>query len=210
MNSTGTFEPEAANRSWSSKPSRPLMCTSITRHAARSSSDDSRISSADENVATSNPLAAISRRSARSKDTSSSTTQTTGTGSLGAAPPETRSFSAGVIPCSRSGTRHSTAGPRQSAMRLWSNASSSEGLQGLGPWRLEPGLLRHSHQVRHRFGLHLLHDAAAVHLDRLLGCAELGGDLLVEHAGHQQHQHLALARGEDGQPLFDRRPLDVE
>src|SRR5215468_8713713 len=44
--------------------------------------------------------------------------------------------------------------------------------------------------------LHLLHDTAAMDLDGLLGRTELGSDLLVQHPGRDQLEHLALARSQ--------------
>src|SRR6516165_3389962 len=44
--------------------------------------------------------------------------------------------------------------------------------------------------------LHLLHDATAMDLDGFLGRAQLGSDLLVQHAGGDQLEHLPLARSE--------------
>src|SRR5215471_5308149 len=44
--------------------------------------------------------------------------------------------------------------------------------------------------------LHLLHDTTAMDFDGLLGRTELGRDLLVQHPGRDQLEHLALARSE--------------
>ena len=41
---------------------------------------------------------------------------------------------------------------------------------------------------------HLLHDMAAMNLDRDLAEADLAGDLLVHQPGRDQRHHLALAR----------------
>src|SRR6516162_2810873 len=53
-----------------------------------------------------------------------------------------------------------------------------------------------AYQRRCGTNLHLLHDATAMDLDGFLGRAQLGSDLLVEHAGRDQLEHLSLARGE--------------
>ena len=52
----------------------------------------------------------------------------------------------------------------------------------------------HSHQLGKRSGTHLLHDLAAMNLDRDLADAQLGRGLFVEKAAHDQRQDLALAR----------------
>ena len=51
----------------------------------------------------------------------------------------------------------------------------------------------YSHQLGKRSGLHLLHDLAALNLERDLADAELGRSLLVEKTAHDQRQHLPLA-----------------
>ena len=55
-------------------------------------------------------------------------------------------------------------------------------------------MVGHPNQLRQRAGVHLLHHLRPVHFDRLLRNPELGGDLLVEEAGHDEPHHLALAR----------------
>src|SRR5262249_25539658 len=54
----------------------------------------------------------------------------------------------------------------------------------------------HPDQVRQRTRRHLLHHPGAMDLDRLLADAQLPGDLLVDQAGGDQREHLALAGGE--------------
>ena len=69
-------------------------------------------------------------------------------------------------------------------------------------WGLAACLARSAQPVRHAdelgegAGLHLLHDAGAVDLDRLLGRAQLGAHLLVEQAGDDEAEDLALTGGE--------------
>src|SRR5206468_6171938 len=80
----------------------------------------------------------------------------------------------------------------------------SEGISkgGANLWA-ETDLLGHPDQRGHRFRPHLLHHAAAVDLDRLLGGAKLARDLLVEHAGDHECEHLALTRRETVHPALD-------
>src|SRR2546426_3927867 len=63
---------------------------------------------------------------------------------------------------------------------------------------------REPNQLGRRSGAHLLQDPGAVHLDRLLANAERGRNLLVQHSGHDEGEHLGLARGQrfDAPPDF--------
>ena len=56
---------------------------------------------------------------------------------------------------------------------------------------------------------HLLHDAGAVHLDRLLRNAEVVGDLLVEPSAHDPVEYLSLSGRKPGEPLRELRPIAV-
>ena len=62
-------------------------------------------------------------------------------------------------------------------------------------------------QLGDRVHVHLLHAPGAVHLDRLLGGAEIGRDLLVQAPGHDVRQHLALARRQRREQRLGRRAL---
>ena len=57
-------------------------------------------------------------------------------------------------------------------------------------------LVCHPHQVRQGDRLHHAHDVPAVDLHGGFTRAEVGGKLLVEHAGNYQAHDLALARGQ--------------
>src|SRR5204862_5455371 len=52
-----------------------------------------------------------------------------------------------------------------------------------------------------------LHRMAPMNLDRLLRNAQLTGDLLVEHPGDHEPQHVALARGQSGEAPLDHNAL---
>jgi len=56
--------------------------------------------------------------------------------------------------------------------------------------------IRHSHQLGQRFRLHLAHDIAAMNLHGNLANVEIGGDLLVQTAGHHQRHHFSFARAQ--------------
>src|SRR5262245_35288405 len=64
-------------------------------------------------------------------------------------------------------------------------------------------LLGHPDEIGDGARLHLLHDAAPVDLDRLLGDAEIPRDLLVELAGDDVEENLALARGEGVEAVLE-------
>ena len=51
----------------------------------------------------------------------------------------------------------------------------------------KPKLVRHAHQIDHRFRMHLVRDLAAVNLDGHLAQPEMGGNLLVRPPGHDEH-----------------------
>lgn len=55
-------------------------------------------------------------------------------------------------------------------------------------------LLCQAREIGDRTHVHLPHHAGAVNLDGLLDNAEIAGDLLVQPAGHDVAEHLALAR----------------
>ena len=57
-------------------------------------------------------------------------------------------------------------------------------------------LLCLSDQFRQRLDVHLPHHPPAMHFDRLFTRAERRGNLLVQHSGHYQAQHLVLAAGQ--------------
>src|SRR4029077_20218784 len=62
-----------------------------------------------------------------------------------------------------------------------------------------------SDELGERAGLHLLHDAGAVHLYGLLADAQLGPDLLVQHPGHHEGEDLGFPWGEGRDAVPDRR-----
>src|SRR6476620_3439092 len=64
--------------------------------------------------------------------------------------------------------------------------------------------LGHEHELGKRLRVHLSHDVAAVDLNRYLGDAHLGGNLLVHESGGDQRHDLPLARGQ----LFEE-PLEL-
>src|SRR5439155_24629774 len=68
-------------------------------------------------------------------------------------------------------------------------------------------LLRHPHQFGERPSLHLPHHLAPMHLDGDLAGAELGGDLLVQHARYHQAHDLALARRQQVVPFAQTREI---
>src|SRR5262249_40417920 len=90
-------------------------------------------------------------------------------------------------------------------MASWSDRRRAEAL--LAP--VEPHGLRHPHELGHRVRPPLPHDAAPGGLDGSLRRAELAGDLLVEHAPHDEAEDLPLARRESGDPLLDGRALGL-
>jgi hypothetical protein len=49
------------------------------------------------------------------------------------------------------------------------------------------------HNLGERTGLHFLHGAPAVRLDRDFADLQLAGDFLIENAIHDQRHHLSLA-----------------
>src|SRR5262249_55592736 len=63
------------------------------------------------------------------------------------------------------------------------------------------------HQLGHGARLHLRHDVPALLLDGRFGRAQLAGDLLVEEAGDDPCQHVALARRERSAPAPKLRAL---
>src|SRR5262245_54247458 len=69
------------------------------------------------------------------------------------------------------------------------------------------GAAHQPNQVGERSGAHLLHDVRAVHLDGLLGGAELQRDLLVQLAGDHAVEHLALAARQAAQAVVEDQDL---
>jgi endonuclease/exonuclease/phosphatase family metal-dependent hydrolase len=57
---------------------------------------------------------------------------------------------------------------------------------------LDSGPFGHADQLGQGLGPHLLHDSAAMHLDRLLGDLELSGDDLIEHTGDHVGHNLVF------------------
>jgi len=55
----------------------------------------------------------------------------------------------------------------------------------------------------HGFGLHFLHDPAAVDLDGLQGGAPLRGDILVHHALGHEMKNFQLPGGQGVHAMFD-------
>ena len=87
--------------------------------------------------------------------------------------------------------RTNNSGVRRCLILECQRRRSSLRMPGAGHRYFErPG---HSHQLGKRSGLHLLHDIAAMNLERDLADAQLGRSLLVEKAAHDQRQHLPLA-----------------
>ena len=65
-----------------------------------------------------------------------------------------------------------------------------------------PGMTRHqADQRRHGLDAQLVHDAAAMHLDRLFARPELEGNLLVEQTKGDARAYFALAFSESRQPV---------
>src|SRR5258706_1271847 len=71
----------------------------------------------------------------------------------------------------------------------------------------DPGALGQPDQLRHRFDLHLFHDAGAMDLDGFFGGSDVDGGLLVEAAADHMRQNLVFARGEGCQTPADLRHL---
>src|SRR5262245_21292445 len=63
------------------------------------------------------------------------------------------------------------------------------------------------HQLGDRVHTELAHDLRAMRLHGALGGAQGGSHLLVQHAGHEQVEHLSLARGELVEAGLDRADL---
>jgi hypothetical protein len=93
---------------------------------------------------------------------------------------------------------------------LWSNSESKSWVMLLSGWEAWSFLVewgwdwrvidaqppRYANQFRQRLEIHLLHDLCAVGLDGFLRDSKLVTDLFVEHPGHDQFQHFALAEAE--------------
>src|SRR4029077_14893966 len=91
----------------------------------------------------------------------------------------------------------------------------SEILLDLGPSRLrrtaeDSQSLSRSDKVSQRPGPHLLRDVTAMNLDGFFGCAQLMGDLLVEHTRYDVRHHFTVAcrkRVISPAQVFEPRPL---
>jgi hypothetical protein len=91
----------------------------------------------------------------------------------------------------------------------------SEILLDLGPSRLrrtaeDSQSLSRSDKVSQRPGPHLLRDVTAMNLDGFFGCAQLTGDLPVEHTRYDVSHHFTLAcrkRVITPAQVFELRPL---
>ena len=66
--------------------------------------------------------------------------------------------------------------------------------------RTDPELFGKTNEVCKGLGTHLFHHPATVHLDGLFHSPELVGNLLVQHTGDHEPEHLALPWGESLQP----------
>lgn len=78
-------------------------------------------------------------------------------------------------------------------------AELSEILLDLGPSRLgrsaeDSQSLSHPDKLGQRFHSRLLHDVTAMDRDGFFGCAQLMGDLLVEHPRYDTSHHFTFAR----------------
>src|SRR4029077_13612289 len=83
---------------------------------------------------------------------------------------------------------------RRSARRTDRSSSTMEIASGSrGNYSSRAGELD---ELGERARLHLLHDAGAVHLDRLLRNAQPAPDLLVQHSGHHEGEDLGFPWGE--------------
>src|SRR6478672_4181987 len=147
------------------------------RHSGRPSCNAARKSRADVYVRTSSPRTRNSRASAFSTEASSSTIATQGEvsamcGTFELVPP---------------------------AVELDKRPIGPHGHLGLA-LNLDAGLLGQSHQVCDRAQTQFLHHPAAVDLDGLLDRPQVAGDLLVELAGDDMCQNLALARRQGRHP----------
>src|SRR2546427_6737252 len=188
MKIVGTGVPEATSWACTSKPLTAPRWTSSTRQSGGDDCRACRNASADSKVSTVKPAARSSRFSDRSSEVSSSTTPTVGAGRDAVALGRRCDWDSTVcLPTTISRIGFRSEGISKGAGNLWA----------------ETDLLGHPDQRGHRFRPHLLHHAAAVDLDRLLGSAKLARDLLVEHAGDHECEHLALTRREAVHPALD-------
>src|SRR5205823_11018263 len=78
-------------------------------------------------------------------------------------------------------------------------------------WR-DAGALRNAHQVGDRRDSELLHDAAAMNLDRLLGGVQFRGNLFVQKTDDDETQNLKLTRRQfvDASTCFPSFPAFVQ
>src|SRR6267142_1704060 len=165
--------PSRARRRWSCRPSMPGMLRSSTRHPVLHGASDPRNSSADAKAATCSPTDRRRPSSACRIDSSSSTTETTRSGLMDGYRTARGAGCLAIRWCDRT--------------MCWYRSSHPPGGGPSGE------LFDHPHQLGERGRAHLLHDVAAMNLDRDLADAQLGGNLLVEQASDDQGQHLTLA-----------------
>src|SRR5689334_6455245 len=177
MKITGIGVRSQTRRRCSSRPFIPGMRTSRIRQSVSARRGQLKNSSADAKVMILNPTERIRPLSDSRIESSSSTTDMSGTWDMRILSLPTDKF------------------------RLATSATAKLLYFGIGARRGSPSCfarvfqsLEHPHQLRQRLRLHFLHDLSAMHFDRDLAGAEVGGDLLVEHAGNDAFHHLALTR----------------
>src|SRR6516164_3906367 len=90
-------------------------------------------------------------------------------------------------------------------MRLaWRDSMPAAALNALCGFRNELELVRHSAELGKRAGLHLPHQAAAVHLHGCFRDADVAGDLLGDAALRDLGHDLAFARSQRFETRLDR------
>src|SRR5580765_5112523 len=198
MKTIGKCRPASLKYASRSTPLMPSKCTSSTRQFSVHEGCVSRNCSVVGNETTRRPAARSKRPSDFSTDASSSITPMSGGSARSVS--SWRSYSKGPI-----------LAPRGDRATLLSKSPSANVTLGqrhaasLGRTRRrgrEPETIRHPDEISHRTGLHFLHDASAVDLDRPLARAQPPGDLLVQHARDHQRKDLVLAWRE---PRLPRR-----